>query len=69
MKQLQDTNAPKKKKETVINMVIAFIFQTVEKKRVKALSHDPLSEFKLLKENHKKDKLIQFLEEELEKNV
>jgi len=49
-------------------MVICWIFQTVEKKRVKEIANNPDTEYKLLKENHKKDKLIEFLELELRKN-
>ena len=49
-------------------MVICWIYQNVQKKRTKALANNPDAEYKLLKENHKKDKLIQFLENSLELN-
>jgi len=50
------------------SLVICWIYQTVEKKRKKAIANNPDTEYKLLKENHKKDKLIELLEEELKKD-
>ena len=49
-------------------MVICWIYRTSEKKRAKVLAQNPDTEYKLLKENHKKDKLIDLLERELAKN-
>ena len=46
-------------------LVICWIYNTAGKKRKKVLANNPDSEFKLLKENHKKDRLIGFLESEL----
>ena len=41
------------------------MYQTVKKKRKKVIANNPDSEYKLLKENNKKDRLIDFLEDEL----
>lgn len=46
-------------------MIVIWIFKTAEKKKKKVIANNPNSEYKLLKENHKKDKLIDFLESEL----
>ena len=52
----------------MIRLVICWIYQTARGKRTKALADNPDAEYKLLKENHKKDQLIQFLENSLELN-
>lgn len=46
-------------------MVVIWIYRTVKKKKQKVLASNPDAEFKLLKENHKKDVLIESLENEL----
>lgn len=46
-------------------MVVIWIFNTAKKKKKKVIANNPDAEFKLLKENHKKDQLIKFLEDRL----
>jgi len=46
-------------------MVVIWVYRTVKKKKKKVIANNPNAEFKLLKENHKKDQLIEVLENEL----
>ncbi|MFX0087780.1 MAG: hypothetical protein ACFFAU_19165 [Candidatus Hodarchaeota archaeon] len=46
-------------------MVIIWVYRTTRKKRKKVIAHNPDAEYKLLKENHKKDRLIELLEKKL----
>lgn len=46
-------------------MVVIWVYRTVTKKKRKVLASNPGAEFSLLKENHKKDVLIESLENEL----
>ncbi|MFX0088170.1 MAG: hypothetical protein ACFFAU_21125 [Candidatus Hodarchaeota archaeon] len=46
-------------------MVIIWVYRTTRKKRKKVIASNPDAEYKLLKENHKKDQLINLLEKKL----
>lgn len=46
-------------------MVLIWVYRNTKKKKVKVVANDPDKEFSLLKENHKKDVLIESLENEL----
>ena len=45
--------------------MVVWVIRTAQKKKEKIEADNPNAEYKLVKEHHKKDQLIQLLEEEL----